>query len=79
MLIFLLKLAEGNLSEASPPSTLKESRISLQFSQIEMTELLQLLARMGNTNFLLSESIQGKISVDLKDTPLANCPPFHTG
>lgn len=69
ILVFLLNSAQGNLSETSPPSTLKESRISLQFSQIEMTELLQVLAKMGNTNFLLSESIQGKISVDLKDTP----------
>ena len=69
ILVFLLNSAQGNPPETSPPSTLKESRISLQFSQIEMTELLQVLAKMGNTNFLLSESIQGKISVDLKDTP----------
>ena len=69
MLVFLLNLAHGNLPEANPPSTIKESRISLQFSQIEVTELLQVLAKMGNTNFLLSESIQGKISVDLKDAP----------
>ena len=69
MLVFLLNSAQGNPPAASPPNTLKESRISLQFSQIEITELLQVLAKMGNTNFLLSESIQGKISVDLKDTP----------
>lgn len=72
ILIFLLNSAQGHLPEADPLSTLKESRISLQFSQIEVTKLLQVLAKMGNTNFLLSESIEGKISVDLKDTPWQN-------
>ena len=43
--------------------------ISLQFTDIEITELLQALAKLGKTNFLLSESIQGKISVDLSNTP----------
>lgn len=66
---FCFNLALGKHPEANPSSGPKDSRISLQFSQIEMTELLQVLAKMGNTNFLLSESIQGKISVDLKDTP----------
>jgi len=46
--------------------------ISLQFTDIEITELLQALAKLGNTNFLLSESIKGKISVDLKNTPWEN-------
>jgi len=69
ILVFLLSPAFGNQPEISASSKPKDSRISLQFSQIEMTELLQVLAKMGDTNFLLSESIQGKISVDLKDTP----------
>ena len=43
--------------------------ISLQFTEIELTELLQILAKLGNTNFLLSESIKGKITVDLQNTP----------
>ena len=43
--------------------------ISLQFTNIEITELLQAMAKLGNANFLLSESIQGKISIDLKNTP----------
>ncbi|WP_255534648.1 secretin and TonB N-terminal domain-containing protein [Polynucleobacter sp. JS-Polo-80-F4] len=45
------------------------SPISLQFTDIEMTELLQVMAKLGNTNFLLSESIQGTISIDLRNTP----------
>ena len=69
VVVFLINPASGNPPEGGSSATLKDSRISLQFSQIEVTELLQVLAKMGNTNFLLSESIQGKISVDLKDTP----------
>ncbi|WP_231969885.1 secretin and TonB N-terminal domain-containing protein [Polynucleobacter necessarius] len=42
--------------------------ISLEFTDIETTALLQVLAKLGNTNFLLSESIQGKSSVNLKNT-----------
>ena len=42
--------------------------ISLYFASIEVSELLQILARLGETNFLLSESIQGRMSVDLKNT-----------
>jgi type IV pilus assembly protein PilQ len=68
-LIFLFKPVHGTHQEINPQPTSKETRISLQFSEIELTELLQVLAKMGNSNFLLSESIQGKISVDLKDTP----------
>ncbi len=69
ILVFLLNSVLASHPEVISSVTPKESRISLQFSQIEMTELLQILAKMGNTNFLLSESIQGKISVDLMDTP----------
>jgi type IV pilus assembly protein PilQ len=43
--------------------------ISLQFTDIEVRDLLQVLAKLGNANFLLSESIMGKISVDLSKTP----------
>jgi type IV pilus assembly protein PilQ len=69
ILVFLLNSAQGHPPETSPLDAQKKGPISLQFSQIEVTELLQVLAKMGNTNFLLSESIQGKISVDLTDTP----------
>jgi type IV pilus assembly protein PilQ len=69
ILVFLLNSVLASHPEVITSEAPRESRISLQFSQIEMTELLQVLAKMGSTNFLLSESIQGKISVDLKDTP----------
>jgi type IV pilus assembly protein PilQ len=48
---------------------LTEMPISLQFHEIEVLDLLQVMAKLADTNFLLSESIQGKISVDLNNTP----------
>ncbi len=43
--------------------------ISLHFANIEVSTLLKELARLGQTNFLISESIQGTISVDLQQIP----------
>ena len=64
-LLFLNSTAAGN-----PPSQNQFlNPISLQFTDIEITELLQAMAKLGNTNFLLSESIKGRISIDLRNTP----------
>ena len=43
--------------------------ISLQFVDIEVTDLLHVLAKLGGSNFLLSDSIKGKMTVDLNNTP----------
>ncbi|SNX28884.1 type IV pilus assembly protein PilQ [Polynucleobacter meluiroseus] len=56
-------------AETITSKPLAQTQITLQFEQIEVADLLQVLAKLGNTNFLLSESIQGKISVDLHNTP----------
>ena len=55
--------------ENSAPPEFNNAQISLQFQEIEVVELLQILAKIGNTNFLLSDSIKGKISVELNKTP----------
>lgn len=71
-MLVLSLLAQPTLSmhpEISPTQNTKHQFISLQFHQIEVKELLQVLAKIGKTNFLLSESIEGKISVDLQNTP----------
>ena len=66
----LLMLFSPNLAGGNPDSQNHFlSPISLQFTEIEIKDLLQVLAKLGNTNFLLSESIKGKISVDLNKTP----------
>jgi len=60
----------GFLAKAANPSRDQlETPISLEFSDIEVAELLQILAKLGKTNFLLSDSIKGKITVDLHNTP----------
>ena len=51
------------------PQSTQDAPISLQFIDIELSELLQILAKIGGTNFILSESIKGTISVDLSNTP----------
>ena len=65
--IFAFLLGHSNIACAR--DTLLEAPISLQFTEIEIVELLQILAKLGNANFLLSESIKGRISVDLMNTP----------
>jgi type IV pilus assembly protein PilQ len=65
LVVFLITPATGS-TQANPSL---QTPISLQFTDIELTELLQILAKLGNTNFLLSESIKGRITVDLQNTP----------
>ncbi len=69
VLSLLAQPALGMNPEISSTQNTKHQFISLQFHQIEVKELLQVLAKIGKTNFLLSESIEGKISVDLQNTP----------
>ncbi|WP_197712139.1 hypothetical protein [Polynucleobacter necessarius] len=72
--VLLANSAAGNSHADNRPITL----ITLQFIDIEITELLQTLAKLGKTNLLLSESIQGKISVDLNYS-LTNSAALHSG
>ena len=57
----------SNRITAVTPSV-QQNAISLHFANIEVSGLLHELARLGDTNFLLSESIQGHMSVNLKNT-----------
>ena len=65
----LMFLSTSNAAENPSSQNHFLRPISLQFTDIEITELLQAMAKLGNTNFLLSESIKGKISIDLRNTP----------
>ena len=76
-LLLFLVIAENPLNVAHAasisPATVatplvQQNAISLHFSNIEVSGLLHELARLGDTNFLLSESIQGRMSVNLKNT-----------
>ncbi len=59
--------ASSNSATVTTPSV-QQNAISLHFVNIEVSGLLHELARLGDTNFLLSESIQGRMSVNLKNT-----------
>jgi len=63
--IFLLSPIRANM----PAQNLLEAPISLQFTDIEVAALLQVLAKLANTNFLLSESIEGRMTIELNNTP----------
>jgi type IV pilus assembly protein PilQ len=65
LFIFLVSPIRANL----PAQNFMEAPISLQFTDIEVTALLQVLAKLANTNFLLSESIKGRMTVELSNTP----------
>jgi len=67
--IFSMAFMAMPISVNSATQHILTTPISLQFTEIEVVELLQVLAKLGNTNFLLSESIKGKITVDLNNTP----------
>ena len=65
----LFFFAASPLRANMPTQNSLDVPISLQFTDIEVAALLQILAKLGNTNFLLSESIKGRITVELNNTP----------
>ena len=65
LIVFSSNTAVGN----PPPSNHLLSPISLQLTDIEIRDLLEAMAKLGNVNFLLSESIKGQVSIDLRNTP----------
>ena len=69
LMTFLMSSALGVAPEINSTPSTRNGLITLQFHQIELTELLQVLAKIGKANFLLSDSIQGTISIDLQSTP----------
>ena len=65
LIFFFVNLVRGNML----PTNQLQPTISLQFTDVEVAELLQVLAKLGNTNFLLSDTIKGTITVDLVNIP----------
>jgi type IV pilus assembly protein PilQ len=59
--------ASSSSATIATPS-IQQNAISLHFANIEVSALLYELARLGDTNFLLSAAIQGRISLDIKNT-----------
>ncbi|MEW6445264.1 MAG: type IV pilus secretin PilQ [Pseudomonadota bacterium] len=60
---------EQNATEAYGPKTYKGERLTLKFQDIEIRPLLQLLADFTGNNIVVSDSVQGRMSLRLENVP----------
>ena len=60
---------EKLLAEQKQKKTFSGEKLSLNFQDIEVRAVLQLLADFTNKNIVVSDSVQGNITVRLKDVP----------
>lgn len=51
------------------PKTFKGRKISLDFQDIEVRTILQILAKESGTNIVASDTVNGKMTLSLKDVP----------
>ncbi len=56
-------------TDLAPKKTFNGEKLSLNFQDIEVRAVLQLLADFTNKNIVVSDSVQGNITVRLKDVP----------
>ena len=62
-------LAKLSTAKTRAANTYSGQKISLDFQDIEVRRILQLLADFANTNLVASDSVAGHISLRLKDVP----------
>lgn len=60
--------AEAGLASRTNP-TFSGRRISLDFQDIDVRTVLQILAKESGTNIIASDSVKGKMTLSLKDVP----------
>lgn len=60
-------LESGGVNNA--PKTFKGRKISLDFQDIEVRTILQILAKESGMNIVASDSVNGKMTLSLKDVP----------
>lgn len=65
----LKPVAEDKPTVAQKKKTFNGEKLSLNFQDIEVRAVLQLLADFTNKNIVVSDSVQGNITVRLKDVP----------
>lgn len=61
--------AEEKLAAAKKPKAFSGEKLSLNFQDIEVRAVLQLLADFTDKNIVVSDTVQGNITVRLKDVP----------
>ena len=67
--ISLKKQAEQNTTKSRSATSYAGQKISLDFQDIEVRRVLQLLADFTNLNMVAADSVGGSISLRLKDVP----------
>ncbi|WP_308017826.1 type IV pilus secretin PilQ [Neisseria bergeri] len=60
-------LESGGVNNA--PKTFKGRKISLDFQDVEVRTILQILAKESGMNIVASDSVNGKMTLSLKDVP----------
>jgi type IV pilus assembly protein PilQ len=74
----LVKRQEGNSIYIDPAPTASGTtaqptytgqRINLHFQDVEIRTILRIIAETQNQNIVVNKNVQGKTSIDLKDTP----------
>lgn len=54
---------------SNTPKTFKGRKISLDFQDVEVRTILQILAKESDTNIVASDTVNGKMTLSLKDVP----------
>ncbi|UGQ26605.1 type IV pilus secretin PilQ family protein [Acinetobacter calcoaceticus] len=67
--ISLKRPQDKNVSSSSKPSNYSGNKLSLDFQDIEVRRVLQLLADFTGINMVAADSVQGNITLRLKDVP----------
>ena len=69
LLISAACLANNAHRQTAEIKELLQTPISITVNELLLVDLLHILARLGNTHFVLSPSIQGNISLQLEAVP----------
>ena len=57
------------LDERPKPKSFKGGRITLDFQDVDVRTILQIIAKESGQNIVASDSVQGKMTLNLKDVP----------
>ena len=62
-------MAMAGLSNANTNKSFKGARVSLDFQDVDVRTILQILAKESGMNIVASDSVTGKMTLTLKDVP----------
>lgn len=59
----------NSLDELPKPKSFKGGRITLDFQDVDVRTILQIIARESGMNIVASDTVQGKMTLNLRDVP----------